>query len=126
MADTVLGFSPNFYEGQNNAGLGLFIATGSINGAVYQGGVYTVKATINPTTGLLNAPVTVYFWLTANGQIVQGLSLPESGVYPIAKVNAVNILTGTGPNGFSPQITQAPGIASIVDIRPITDTEFEF
>lgn len=126
MSDSVIGFSPNFYEGQNNAGLGIFIATGSIDGAVYQGGVYYLTVKINPSTGLLNAPVTVYFWLTVDGKINQGSVLPESGIYPIASVVAVNILTGTGVNGFSPQITQAPGIETITDLRPILDTDFEF
>lgn len=127
---TVVGFSPNWYEGQNNAGLSFYISPGSINGIVYPGSLQTLNIPINPQTGLLNSPVTVYFWLNSSGQIQQGLSLPISGpglnVYPIAAVNAINVLTGTRPNGFSPQTTQAPGIAAVIDLRPITQTNFEF
>lgn len=127
---TIEGFSPNWYEGQNNAGLSFYISPGSINGVVYPGSLQTLNIPINPQTGLLNSPVTVYFWLNSSGQIQQGLSLPASGpglnVYPIAAVNAINVLTGTRPNGFSPQTTQAPGIAAVIDLRPITQTNFEF
>lgn len=127
---TVIGFAPNWYEGQNNAGLRFYVAPGSINGVVYPASLPKLNVTINKQTGLLNAPVTVYFWLNSAGQIQQGLSLPASGpganVYPIAAVNAINVLTGTRPNGFSPQITQAPGIGAVIDLRPITQTNFSF
>ena len=120
MSDSIIGFSPNWYEGQNNAGLGIFIATGSINGVEYNGAVYTLSVTINPTTGLLDAPVTIYIWLTASGETQQGLSGVPAGLYPIAKVTVGNILTGTGVNVYAVQVTKAPGIQSIVDLRPIT------
>lgn len=122
--DTVIGFSPNWYEGQNNAGLGIFIATGSINGVEYNGAVYTLSVTINPITGLLGAPATLYMWLTANGEIQQGLNLP-AGVYPIAQVTVGNVLTGTGVNVYAVQVTKAPGIQSIIDLRPLT-SDFSF
>src|SRR5271170_3472707 len=100
MADLVIGFDPNWYEGQLNAGLGFYISPGSINGKVYPGQVFTVPP--NATT---------YIWITGEGETFSGITVP-AGVYPIAQVVSGIITTGTGVNRYAPQITQAPGILS--------------
>ena|ERR1700676_4386437 len=105
MADSVIGFAPNWYEGQNNKGLGVYIATGSINGAVYQRQLVFVPK--NSTT---------YIWVNANGSVQQGTSLPPN-VFPVAAVVSGTILTGTSVNIYYPYLTQDPGILSITDLR---------
>ena len=106
MADQVIGFAPCWYEGQNNAGLGVYIATGSINGAVYQRQLVFVPN--NSST---------YIWVNADGTLGTGASLPGN-VFPVALIVSGLILTGTSINIYYPYLTQDPGIKSILDLRP--------
>jgi hypothetical protein len=115
MADLVIGFAPNWYEGQLNAGLGFYISPGSINGKVYQGQVYPVPP--NSIT---------FVWLNANGSIGSSQSQFLNGAYPIAVVISGIIVTGTNTNIYNPQQTQAQGILGISDVRLVTDNTFSF
>jgi hypothetical protein len=105
MADNIFGFSPNWLYGQQNAGLGIYIAPGEINTVLYLGGEFSVPA--NATT---------YFWVTSGGQIQSGSSLPF-GCYPIAKVISGNVATGNRSQFFSQAVDTSPGILSITDLR---------
>lgn len=106
------GFAPNWYEGQQNAGLGVFIATGLINGILVNGSVVYVPA--NSTTVI---------WVTADGEIQTGSSIP-GGAYGIATVVSGQVLVGgntvaglTGPLGRWAGLSYNDGILSITDIR---------
>jgi hypothetical protein len=103
--DSVIGFAPNWYEGQLNAGLGVYISPGTINGKIAQGEVIYV-----PTNS------TTYIWVTSGGNIGQGSSVPAH-VFQIAKIVSGIVTTGTSVNIYNPTLTQNPGILSITDIR---------
>lgn len=111
---TVIGFTANWYYGQHNKGLSVYISPGQLNGVITQGKV--VNLLCNGTT---------YVWVTVDGVISYGAEMPD-GVYPVASVLTGIIMTGTGPNGFSPQVTQAPGVLNITDLRPINVNPFIF
>jgi hypothetical protein len=67
--DSVSGFVANYQFGQNNAGLGVYISPGSINGvSVFGGSTFSVAA--NAVT---------YFWADASGEIFSGVALPNAG-----------------------------------------------
>jgi hypothetical protein len=109
---TFVGFAPSWYEGQQNAGLGIYVSPGSINGVEVNGAVITVPA--NSTT---------YVWVTAAGIFQTGLSVP-GGSYGIALVSSGTVITGgnteaglTGPLGQWSGLTTDNGILSIQDIR---------
>lgn len=121
MSDTVLGFAPSFYYAQNTAGLGVWIASGSIDGVSYNG-------------QLVNVPkmATTQINVDANGNIVLGPT--EPGLFPIAVVVAGQVVTSgntaaSTPWGGVAKLTPAiqatynnatynDGILSITDIRP--------
>jgi hypothetical protein len=111
MTAQVHGFSPNWYYGQHNKGLAVYIATGSIDGVVTQGMVMPLL----PNT-------TTYVWVTSNGTIQVGAELPSSAVYPVASVLSGIVTTGTGVNRYNPCLAQSPGVLSITDLRPLTET----
>jgi hypothetical protein len=106
------GFAPSWYEGQLNAGLGVWIATGLINGIEVNGQVITVPANS-----------TIYIWVTDDGTVSSGASLP-GGVYGIAEVVSGQVIVGgnlpaglTGPLGLWAGLSKTDGILSITDIR---------
>ena len=112
MANVFFGFAPNFYEGQGNAGLNIYVSPGKINGVNFPGAVVTVPA--NATTQV---------WVTASGQIQTGSSVP-GGSYPIATVVPGTVVVGgntpaglKGPLGQWAGLSTNPGILSITDIR---------
>lgn len=112
MANNVIGFSPNWLEGQQNAGLGVYIATGIINGILVNGQVVTVPA--NSTTQI---------WVTAGGAVQSGSSIP-GGAFGIAQVVSGQVLVGgntvaglAGPLGRWAGLSYSNGILSITDIR---------
>lgn len=109
---TFVGFAPSWYEGQQNKGLGIWVAAGTINGVSVNGQVVTVPANEN-----------TYVWITAAGVIGTGASVP-GGAYGIALVESGTVITGgnteaglTGPLGQWSGLTTDPGILSITDIR---------
>jgi hypothetical protein len=109
---TFKGFAPSWYEGQQNAGLGIYVAPGSVNGTEVNGAVVYVPA---------NATTQVY--VTAAGAIQTGSSVP-GGSYGIATVVAGTIITGgntvaglKGPLGQWAGLSTDNGILSITDIR---------
>jgi hypothetical protein len=106
-----IGFAPNWYFGQQNAGLEIFVATGVINGVQVNGTAVPVPA--NSTT---------YVWVTAAGLIQTGLSVPSSA-YGIAVVVSGTVVTGgnteaglAGPLGQWSGLTTDSGILSVTDI----------
>ena len=109
---SAIGFAPNWYEGQQNAGLGIYVATGIINGILVNGQVVLVPA---------NSTSTV--WVTSTGQIQAGSSAP-TGAYLVATVVSGQVLVGgnlpaglAGPLGKWAGLSYNDGILSITDIR---------
>lgn len=105
------GFAPNWYEGQQNAGLGVYIATGSINGVMGFGNK-VVTLPRNSTT---------YIYVTSGGVIGTGPSVP-GGSYGIAlvvsgQVNVGGNVNTLGPLGQWAGLSTTDGILSIQDIR---------
>ena len=117
---TAQGFAPSFYYAQNTKGLGIWVASGSINGTDYNGQLVNVPA--NATT---------FVWVTENGVIGTGAQVP-SNAFPIAQVvsgqlvTSGNTLTNSPFGGaFQPNnpytrlnVEFSNGILSITDIRP--------
>jgi len=97
---TAAGFAPNWYEGQNNRGLGVYIAPGNINGLEVNGQVSFVPA--NSVTRL---------WINTDGTVGHGSSVPATS-YGIATIISGQILTSTLPLG-----QYMDGILTITDIR---------
>lgn len=104
------GFAPNWYFGQQNKGLGIYIAPGDANGIHFNGGFFSVSP--NAVT---------CFWVTTAGKIQSGLSVPNDGSFAIAQVTSGLVVTssvaqfsqGTFPKTFNTD----PGILSILDLR---------
>lgn len=106
------GFAPNWLYGQNNAGLGIYVSPGIINGVMFNGKTVSVPA--NTTT---------YVWVTTVGGIQSGSSIP-GGASPIATVVSGQVLVGgnlpaglLSPLGRWGGLSYANGILSITDIR---------
>lgn len=105
----IAGFAPNWLYGQQNAGLGIYIAPGDVNGIHFNGGIFSVP----------NNAVTV-FYVTAQGLIQSGQSVPD-GAFAIAQVTSGPVITSTIAQ-FS-QLTYPkffntnPGILNITDLR---------
>lgn len=110
----IAGFTPNWYYGQQNAGLAIYIAPGDINGTHFNGGVF----------GVPNNATTV-FYLNDDGMITT-----EDGDYPIAQVVSGQIITSSVAssigafafpllvvNGRRAFYNSDPGIKSITDLR---------
>lgn len=118
---TAQGFAPSYYFAQNTAGLGIWVATGTVNGVIQNGQFVVVPA---------NA--TSYVFLLENSNLIVGAALPPSGVFPIAVVvsgqviTSGNLETNTPWSGAQMPINAATlsnvefsnGIISITDIRP--------
>lgn len=99
------GFSPNWYEGQLNAGLAIYVSPGVFGGANVNGQIVFVPA--NSTS---------YLYLSGSGVVQVGASLP-SGAYGIAIVVSGPVQTsGNGPASIGMEVT-SEGILSITDIR---------
>ena len=101
MSDNIFGFSPNYYDNQQSAGLAIYISPGEINGKLIAGQVVPVLA--NATTNIsINSAGVVSFSF--------GLHL-----YPIATVVSGQVVTSgsTGKNANT-----SNGILSISDQRP--------
>lgn len=106
------GFAPCWFEGQQNAGLGVYIATGLINGILVNGSVVYVPA-----------KSTTQIWVTSDGVVSFGSSVP-GGAYAIATVVSGTIIVGGNqpPSLLSPigkwgGLSTEDGILSITDIR---------
>lgn len=109
----VVGFTPNWLYGQQNAGLGIYIAPGAINSRLVPGGIVPVKS--NTTT---------LIWVTFAGMIQSGAIIPV-GRYPIASVVSGDVITGTRSSNVNPiPQSTSPGILSITDIRSPSPFEF--
>lgn len=110
---SVVGLTANWLYGQQNAGLGVYIAPGAIDRRLVPGGQFSVK----PNT-------TTLFWVTFAGMIQSGPLVP-TGKYPIASVVSGNVVTGTRSSNVDPvpQSTSS-GILSITDIRPPSPFQF--
>lgn len=109
---SAIGFAPNWYEGQQNAGLGIYIATGMINGIL-----------VNGTTVFVPPNSTSIIWVSTDGQFHIGAN-PPGGTYSIAIVVSGQILVGgnlpaglNGPLGKWAGLSTVDGILSITDIR---------
>lgn len=107
-----IGFAPNWFEGQQNAGLGIYVATGIISGILVNG--ITVFVPPNSTSTV---------WVTVDGRIQVGIN-PPSSVYLIATVVSGQVLVGgnlpaglAGPLGKWAGLSRTDGILSITDIR---------
>lgn len=107
---SVNGFAPNWYFGQQNAGLGIYIAPGDINGNHFNGGFFTVP----PNS------VTV-FWVTVEGEIQSGESAPDDGSYVICQVVSGLVTTSSvaqfSQGSYPIVFNTDPGILSIQDLR---------
>jgi hypothetical protein len=117
------GFAPSFYYAQNTAGVGIWVATGSISGIQVNGQFVSL-----PNQG------TTLIWVTTAGQIGTGAAVP-SGAYAIARVvtglvvtsgNTVNSTPWGGAAGLNsnPLLKASynnsisnPGVLSITDLR---------
>jgi hypothetical protein len=101
------GFSPNWYEGQRNAGLAVYISPGGFGGVSYNGQLVLVPA--NSTS---------YLWLAngTRGVIQVGPSLPDNAYGIAIVVSGPIITTGINQPGRG-NFTTDPGIQSITDIR---------
>ena len=112
MANVASGFEPNWLEGQQNAGLGIWVNTGRINGTL-----------VNGQKVFVPAQSTTQVWVTSAGVIQVGASVP-GGAYSIATVISGTVITGgntvaglKGPLGQWAGLTTDDGILSITDIR---------
>lgn len=103
------GFAPNWYFGQQNAGLGIYIAPGDIRGNHFNGGFFPVPP--NSTT---------VFWVTADGKIQSGNSAPD-GEYVICQVVSGEVVTSSvaqfSQGSYPIYYNTDPGILSIQDLR---------
>ena len=101
-----IGFTANWYFGQNDAGLAIYVSPGIVNGFQVQGAVLPIPPDRN-----------VLVWVTAGGAIQAGFAYPTNiNVYPIAVVTSGKIITSTiARNGF---FNTDEGIQAIVDNRP--------
>jgi hypothetical protein len=100
---TFKGFSPNYYFNQQSAGLGIWVASGSINGILFNGKFVSVPA--NAITNIS---------LDSNGNVVYGIG---SGLTSIARVVSGQVQTSGTPN-TSPVFSN--GILSITYLRTFT------
>ena len=112
MANVVSGFQPCWLEGQQNAGLGIWVNTGRINGIL-----------VNGQKVFVPAAATTQVWVTASGLVQVGASVP-GGSYAIATVVSGTVVTGgntpaglTGSLGKWAGLTTDNGILSITDVR---------
>ena len=107
MSDNVFGFSPNYYDNQQSAGLTVYISPGEINGRLIPGQVVQVPA--NATTNI-----------SINSAGVVSLSFGPH-LYPIATVVTGQVATSgsTGKNANTDN-----GILSISDQRPTGSFSF--
>ena len=107
MSDNVFGFSPNYYDNQQSAGLTVYISPGEINGRLIPGQVVQVPA--NATTNI-----------SINSAGVVSLSFGPH-LYPIATVVTGQVVTSgsTGKNANTDN-----GILSISDQRPTGSFSF--
>jgi hypothetical protein len=96
------GFSPSWLEGQQNAGLGVYVSAGQWEGVLYNPQIVSV-----PPSG------TNYLYLSPGSGVVQVGATQPNNAYGIAIVESGEVLTGTInlPNNVS------PGILSIQDIQ---------
>lgn len=114
----IIGFTPNWYFGQQNAGLGIWISTGTINGTEFNGQFVSLPANAITSIGI-----------TAQGQIVLGAG-PD--LYPIAVVVTGQVVTSGNTKSSTPfggatklnqnqQIYYATnnGVLGITDARPL-------
>ena len=109
----VVGFTPNYYFAQQNAGLAVWISTGTINGVTYQGQLVTLPK--NSTTQIN---------ISSTGSIVFGPT--QDHLYPVAVVVTGPVVTSgntvnNSPFGGKGQLSNvefSDGILSITDIRP--------
>lgn len=106
------GFAPCWFEGQHNKGLGVYIATGLVNGILVNGQVIYVAP---------NA--TSYIWVEADGTVASGAVVP-GGAAAIAIVVAGTVIVGGNqpPSLLSPigkwgGLSTEDGILNITDIR---------
>jgi hypothetical protein len=102
------GFSASWFEGQQNAGLGVYVSAGQWQGVIY-----------NPQIVFVPANSTSALYLNPGSGIVQvgaGASIPN-GSYGIAIVVSGQVQTsGNGPTSLGTEVT-SNGILSITDIR---------
>lgn len=97
----VIGFTPNYYENQQSAGLNVYISPGTIGTTLYNGQVVTVPA--NATTEIS---------INSQGQVQFGFG---PGLYSIAIVVSGQVQTSGTPNTLP---VYSNGILSITDVRP--------
>lgn len=119
MADTLIGFAPSFYFNQQSAGLGIWIATGTINGVQYNGQFVSIPKMATSYVSISNAGVIS----------VGSSSVEPAGSYLLAQVVAGQVVTSGntvasspfgGTKGFKPSFgntTTNDGILSITDLR---------
>lgn len=107
------GWAPNWYFGQQDKGLGIFVSPGSVNGLILFYGSF-VPVLANTVT---------YVWADTGGHVQTGGVLP-GGTYPIAMVTAGQVRTGgntpaslTTPLGQWGGVSYDNGVLSILDLR---------
>lgn len=108
----MIGGTPNWFFGQQNAGLGIYVSTCIVDGVPFNGQFVAVPP--NATTQV---------WVTGSGGIQTGSTIPV-GAHPIATVVSGQVLVGGNlpaglitPLGKWAGLSFADGILSITDIR---------
>jgi hypothetical protein len=105
---TYAGFAPNWLYGQLNAGLGIWLSPGSVNGQEFNGQQVMVPK-----------KSTTYIWVDNQGVIHSGAALPGGDTGPIAIVVSATLITGSDFVPSPPYaVATSDGILSITDIRP--------
>ena len=113
MSSDFSGFAPNWYEGQQNAGLGVYIATGLINGIQVNGQVVYVAPS-----------ATSYIWVEANGTVSSGAVVPGGADAIAIVVSGLVTVGGNGPAVFFNPLGQWAGLSQEQGILSITDLRY--
>lgn len=100
---SAVGFKPNYYYDSYEAGLAIYLSTGSVNGILVNGHPVTVPA--NSQT---------YVWINSDGSTGTGASLGDG--YPVALVTSGQVRTSGSNNSVSSGAVYNDGILNIQDL----------